>query len=110
MREIRSSGSVEGVVSNHDPYSDYLCPLATKNHREQQVRLSTSVNQDFRVDLSRHSVPPKRFHTIEKHLAFPGDRRDPAPCVRVYLSPSDALRTPKDFAQACYHSSLWPPS
>jgi len=22
MREIRSSGSVEGVVSNHDPYSD----------------------------------------------------------------------------------------
>jgi hypothetical protein len=24
MREIRSSGSVEGVVSNHDPYSDLL--------------------------------------------------------------------------------------
>jgi hypothetical protein len=23
MREIRSSGSVEGVVSNHDPYSDF---------------------------------------------------------------------------------------
>jgi hypothetical protein len=23
MRETRSSGSVEGVVSNHDPYSDY---------------------------------------------------------------------------------------
>ena len=23
MREIRSSGSVEGVVSNHDPYSDW---------------------------------------------------------------------------------------
>jgi len=22
MREIRLSGSVEGVVSNHDPYSD----------------------------------------------------------------------------------------
>jgi hypothetical protein len=22
MREIRSSGSAEGVVSNHDPYSD----------------------------------------------------------------------------------------
>jgi hypothetical protein len=22
MRESRSSGSVEGVVSNHDPYSD----------------------------------------------------------------------------------------
>ena len=24
MREIRSSGSVEGVVSNHDPYSDCI--------------------------------------------------------------------------------------
>jgi len=24
MREIRSSGSVEGVVSDHDPYSDYV--------------------------------------------------------------------------------------
>jgi hypothetical protein len=23
MREIRSSGSVEGVMSNHDPYSDF---------------------------------------------------------------------------------------
>ena len=25
MREIRLSGSVEGVVSNHDPYSDWTC-------------------------------------------------------------------------------------
>ncbi len=24
MREIRSSGSVEGVVSDHDPYSDQI--------------------------------------------------------------------------------------
>jgi hypothetical protein len=24
MREIRSSGSAEGVMSNHDPYSDIL--------------------------------------------------------------------------------------
>jgi hypothetical protein len=30
MREIRSSGSVEGVMSNHDSYSDFLlvCPLS----------------------------------------------------------------------------------
>jgi len=27
MREIRSSGSVEGVVSNHDPYSDFAPPV-----------------------------------------------------------------------------------
>jgi hypothetical protein len=25
MRESRSSGSVEGVMSNRDPYSDYAC-------------------------------------------------------------------------------------
>jgi len=29
MREIRLSGSVEGVVSNHDPYSDSLCLKAS---------------------------------------------------------------------------------
>src|SRR5260370_21841713 len=30
MREIRSSGSVEGVMSNHGSYSDFLlvCPLS----------------------------------------------------------------------------------
>ena len=27
MREIRPSGSVEGVVSNHDSYSDFALPL-----------------------------------------------------------------------------------
>jgi len=27
MRETRSSGSVEGVVSNHDPYSDYILDI-----------------------------------------------------------------------------------
>ena len=27
MRETRPSGSVEGVMSNHDPYSDFsICP------------------------------------------------------------------------------------
>jgi hypothetical protein len=27
MREIRSSGSVEGVMGNHDSYSDYVFAL-----------------------------------------------------------------------------------
>jgi len=27
MRQFRSSGSVEGVVSNHDPYSDCLSSM-----------------------------------------------------------------------------------
>jgi hypothetical protein len=29
MREIRSSGSVEGVMGNRDPYSDYLTRSAS---------------------------------------------------------------------------------
>jgi hypothetical protein len=37
MREIRSSGSVEGVVSNHDPYSD----LTLKNGLSCIVRSAT---------------------------------------------------------------------
>jgi hypothetical protein len=32
MREIRLSGSVEGVVSNHDPYSDSPEPAVVTNH------------------------------------------------------------------------------
>jgi len=34
MRQFRSSGSVEGVVSNHDPYSD--CP-PFRQEREQEM-------------------------------------------------------------------------
>ncbi len=33
MREIRSSGSAEGVVSNHDPYSDLALNSLTWFHR-----------------------------------------------------------------------------
>jgi hypothetical protein len=35
MRETRLSGSVEGVVSNHDPYSDFVTHSATVPHRFQ---------------------------------------------------------------------------
>jgi len=31
MRETRSSGSVEGVMSNRDPYSDYDWKFGTRN-------------------------------------------------------------------------------
>ena len=31
MRETRLSGSVEGVVSNHDPYSDWNLPCNTRS-------------------------------------------------------------------------------
>jgi len=33
MRQFRSSGSVEGVVSNHDPYSD--CPPSKPSECER---------------------------------------------------------------------------
>jgi len=31
MREIRSSGSVEGVLSNGHPYSDFACGSALRS-------------------------------------------------------------------------------
>jgi hypothetical protein len=30
MREIRSSGSAEGVMSDRDPYSDYFASVRTE--------------------------------------------------------------------------------
>ena len=37
MREIRLSGSVEGVVSNHDPYSDSSRALVVKQPQFTRV-------------------------------------------------------------------------
>jgi hypothetical protein len=34
MRKIRSSGSVEGVMGNHDPYSDNTLVLPTAKMSE----------------------------------------------------------------------------
>ena len=39
MREIRLSGSVEGVVSNHDPYSDLF--YLSKYFRSQKMGFGT---------------------------------------------------------------------
>jgi hypothetical protein len=36
MRETRSSGSVEGVVGNHDSYSDFLPPLLAGHKRGER--------------------------------------------------------------------------
>jgi hypothetical protein len=46
MREIRSSGSVEGVVGNHDSYSDSGDPLAREILRRQVVVCMPLVNPD----------------------------------------------------------------
>jgi len=40
MRETRSSGSVEGVMSNRDPYSDSLKSVLTGIQRSQRIQES----------------------------------------------------------------------
>ena len=64
MREIRSSGSVEGVVSNRDPYSDNS---SVKEERAAQsiTRCSTAHHRLFRAgpranrtfSLARNPIP-----------------------------------------------------
>ena len=46
MREIRSSGSVEGVISDHDSYSDFCCSSIT----------------DFRNDIWRNYATTTLFY------------------------------------------------
>jgi hypothetical protein len=47
MREIRSSGSAEGVVSNHDPYSD-SAPSPRKMRRTVS-KLGVSIFRSIRL-------------------------------------------------------------
>jgi len=60
MREIRLSGSVEGVVSNHDPYSDSLLPQGTVlidielRRRLEQLRRSRRTSTGPRQDRQRN--------------------------------------------------------
>ena len=42
MREIRSSGSVEGVVRNRDPYSDSFRYQLTAQRQNLKLNLPTS--------------------------------------------------------------------
>jgi transposase len=54
MREIRSSGSAEGVMSNHDPYSDFDSnSLWVCARRMEQGRLHWPTSEDGRVQLTR---------------------------------------------------------
>jgi len=46
MREIRSSGSAEGVVSNHDPYSDSA--FRANMHKKPRDELLNFVRLVFR--------------------------------------------------------------
>jgi hypothetical protein len=53
MREIRLSGSVEGVVSNHDPYSDFPEPLVVKQPQSAWVQGASIVMKSFDQPVSR---------------------------------------------------------
>src|SRR5437667_4922913 len=61
MREIRSSGSVEGVVSNHDPYSD---PLHITG---RSAKYSREVLSGRRVHVGRGSEPSRRVEDPPPH-------------------------------------------
>jgi hypothetical protein len=48
MRETRSSGSVEGVMGNHDSYSDCLSPGALCGADQENQQESTSSDNGAR--------------------------------------------------------------
>jgi len=80
MREIRSSGSVEGVVRNHDPYSDSCRPavmpvVAMVRGEKTQVRRTCYEMKKEGFNL-RPANPPAR-------------KAGPLP-VRIYGFPKDA--------------------
>src|SRR5215469_410744 len=64
MREIRSSGSVEGVVSNHDPYSDLVVTwnLALSPLRACLQGPPLSVLMDAQRDRSVSNKSRKQSH------------------------------------------------
>jgi hypothetical protein len=63
MREIRPSGSVEGVVSNHDPYSD--CSFVEFNNVPHRFACCVQTDRaDRNREYSDHALqksPRNRF-------------------------------------------------
>jgi hypothetical protein len=49
MREIRLSGSVEGVVSNHDPYSDWRNPF--ERSQDSSLHSQEAIGKNAKVDI-----------------------------------------------------------
>src|SRR2546421_1333464 len=113
MREIRSSRSVEGVVSNHDPYSDYLLTsllhfFYTLSHgipprtRPHPPRSRRPLGLYRRSVLLRRKTPiaprppPRRHHLPRRthHLLFP-DRHLPPPQPRCFFPLLALLPLPK---------------
>jgi len=47
MREIRPSGSVEGVMGNHDPYSDLGCSVPRRDFLPFDSTISPPKSDDL---------------------------------------------------------------
>jgi hypothetical protein len=56
MRESRLSGSVEGVVSNHDPYSDFMFRTELKCYRNIRFRFHSKIRRDSMRPLSARQL------------------------------------------------------
>jgi hypothetical protein len=81
MRETRSSGSVEGVVGNHDPYSDFCGEASSRSRRAFQ-------NCSYSGSTAPHR--PGAPGTIQACCCDPGE------CVgqaRLAQAPSHACKT-----------------
>src|SRR5437867_9133628 len=49
MRQLRSSGSVEGVMGNHDPYSDSPCAGGHRKVNQSALRALAAARRPFGV-------------------------------------------------------------
>jgi len=70
MRETRSSGSVEGVVGNHDPYSDFL-PRFSRGIKEASDSLLASAKGCLFVGEPRHFGFAFRSSLVTCHSSLP---------------------------------------
>ena len=70
MRETRSSGSVEGVMSNRDPYSDYASTNRAfpKGHQNivglGELRLEQAIKRIVDFDLQRAASCARLSHAF----------------------------------------------
>ena len=97
MREIRSSGSAEGVVSNHDPYSDFRLRSGPDDLSEDTSFFIAKASSEIR-NLQRLRTPfvmewagifpsrARRFTVIGEHR-----RKTATSCAVTNASHSDGF-------------------
>jgi len=66
MRESRSSGSAEGVVSNRDPYSDSPEPVVVKQPKFTRVEEPTLLWNQVAGAFWRHAAKDRGAVAIEQ--------------------------------------------